>query len=190
MSAILQYLLKTVKKISTYLLAGVVVLNIIALCLYVNLGVSVFVPTLSGAAITFMVLGIVLPFAAAFSPYKLQFIALYAFNLLACFQYLSSQASFIANVFVGIDGTSFPASFFIIVIFELIAAALSLVAMFFVKEPAAQRAQQAVEQPSTEQTVEQTDAQTDAQQAGEQAADAQADGESETPQQTDAEDNE
>lgn len=134
MNKVLNYLLKTVKSKSTYFLAATVVLNVAALILYVNTGVSVFIPELSSAVIVFMVLGIILPFAAAFSPLKITCVVLYVINLFACLRYLASQASFIANVFVGIDGSTFPAAFYLIVIFTLASAVLSLVAMHFVKE--------------------------------------------------------
>lgn len=144
MNKVLNYLLKTVKSKSTYFLAGVVILNVIALILYVNTGVSVFIPKLSSSVIAFMVMGVILPFAVAFSPFKIVYAALYAINLLSCFKYLASQASFIANVFVGIDGSTFPAAFYLIVIFTLASAVLSLIAMHFVKETCINAAEEPV----------------------------------------------
>lgn len=128
---IIDYLLKKLKSMSTYLLAGSVVLSLITLIVYLNYADS----SPSSEVIAFLVLGLVLPFAVAFSPVKLPYVAIYVFDLFACFFFLSSQASFIANVFTSIDGTMFPAEFFIVVIFPILAAVLSLVAMFFVKEP-------------------------------------------------------
>ena len=134
MKNVKDYLLNTLKRKSTYFLAGTVALNLIALILYLNFGTSVFVPKLSGGVIAFLVLGTVLPFLAAFSPVKLAYVVLYVINLFACFEFLAAQASFIANVFVGIDGTFFSGAFICIVLFTLAAAVLSLVAMIFVNE--------------------------------------------------------
>lgn len=128
---VIDYLLKKLKSISTYLLAGAFVLNLITLIVYLNYADS----SPSSEVMAFLVLGLVLPFALAFSPVKLPYVALYVFDLFACFFFLSTQASFIANVFTSIDGKTFPAEFFVIAILPIVAAVLSLVAMFFVKEP-------------------------------------------------------
>jgi|GEM_PF-6615688 len=128
------HLLKSIRSKSTYFLAAVAILDAVALILYFNFGTSVFIPKLSSTVIAFMITAIALSVVVAFVGVKLPYVILYAANLLSCFFFLSSQASFIANVFVGIDGTSFSVAFYLIVALTLVAAALSLVAMSFIKE--------------------------------------------------------
>ena len=128
------HLLKTIRSKSTYFLAAVAVLDAVALVLYFNFGTSVFIPKLSPTVIAFMITAIALSVIVAFVGIKLPYVILYAANLFSCFFFLSSQASFIANVFVGIDGTSFSVAFYAIVALTLIAAALTLIAMSFIKE--------------------------------------------------------
>ena len=126
--------IRTIKSKSTYMLLATAVFEVVALILYVNFGTSVFIPELSPTAITFTVLGIAAPIIVAFVPFKICYVALYAIHLLSCLFYLASQASFIANVFVAIDGNTFPFAFYAIVALTLGSAVLSLVAMKFVKE--------------------------------------------------------
>ena len=128
------YFLRIFKSKSTYLLLITAVLNLIALVLYFNFGTSVFIPELSSTVITLMALGVILPLVILFLPLKFPYVILYAIELLACFLYLASQASFIANVFVGIDGTTFSPAFYAIVICTLVAAMFSLMAMSGKKE--------------------------------------------------------
>lgn len=135
MKAIKDYLLGLLKKKSIYFLFVIVVLDIVALILYYNFGTSVFIPDLSSDVITLLIVGMVLGIAIAFVPFKLAYVALYAIQLFACFEYLASQATFIANVFTAIDGTTFPAAFYVIIICTLGGAVLSLVGMALLKEP-------------------------------------------------------
>lgn len=129
------YFMNIIRRKSTYFLLGTVVLDLLALILYMQYGTSVFIPKLSSTEISILIVGTILPLAVVFSPWKLPYAALFAVNLAACFEYLASQASFIANVFVAIDGTTFPAAFYLIVVCTLAAAVLSLVAMALLKEP-------------------------------------------------------
>lgn len=128
------FIVKTFKSKSTYLLLLTAVLNLVALVLYFNFGTSVFIPKLSSTVIMFMSIGVVLPLVTIFFPLKIWYIAPYAVSLLSCFLYLASQASFIVNVFVGIDGTTFPLTFYAIVLCSLGAAVLTLIAMSSLKE--------------------------------------------------------
>lgn len=128
------YIVRIFKSKSTYILLGAAVLNLIALILYFNFGTSIFIPKLSSTVILLMTIGVVLPLLTIFLPLEIFYIAPYAVGLLSCFLYLASQASFIVNVFVGIDGTTFSLPFYAIVFCSLGAALLTLVAMSCVKE--------------------------------------------------------
>lgn len=135
MNQILSYCWGRCKSIGGIMLAVAALLEVVALVLYMQFGTSEFVLNLSSNTIGCMVAAIVVSVVVIFSPVKLPYVVAYVLHLFACFEYLASQASFIANVFVGIDGTSFPFAFYAIVVCSLAGAVLSLVAMKFVVEP-------------------------------------------------------
>ena len=135
MKAITDYIFKVIKRKSTYFLAAALIVDIIALILYCALGTNVFRPELSGEVIGYLVAAIVLCVVVAFSPYKLPYAAIYAMQLLACFQYIATQVNLITNVLVGIDGTALPAILIVFVVLTIVSAVLSMVAMALLKEP-------------------------------------------------------
>lgn len=149
---IIQVCIKQVhKRKSTYFLASTVVCALIALIVYLSAGTNVFNPDLESSVIGFLVAGLVLCVVVAFVPYKLAYIVIYAMFLMSCFEYIASQVNLISNVLVGIDNNTFPAAFFVIIIFTIIAAALSIVGMALLKE------QQKTDNPGRENAVAATE---------------------------------
>lgn len=131
----MNFLKSKLKCKSTYFLLGTAVLELISLILYLNFGVSVFIRTLSNVVITLMIAGIIGSLAAIFAPFKIVHVVVYCIQLIACLEFLTSQASYIANVFVGIDGSSLSAAFIVITLFSLASSLLTLVSTIFVKDP-------------------------------------------------------
>ena len=124
--------------IGFYLTVPAIVFAILALVFYEQNGVTEFNPELNNSAIICLILGIVLSvlsLAADVIPYKVISAlakpiryAAYLVELYAFLMFIYSQVTYIANVFVSIDGNSLTSKFILTTVFFLIAAGLTLVA--------------------------------------------------------------
>lgn len=120
-----------------YLAVPAIVFAVLALVWYRGNGVTEFSPQLNSSAVACLIVGMalcVLSMAADVVPgrwvsaaakpvrYAAYLVELYAFLM-----FLYSQVTYIANVFVSIDGNSFTAGFIATAVFFVLAAAFTLV---------------------------------------------------------------
>lgn len=124
MTAIQKFFQK--KGVGFYLAIPAFVFALLALIYYNKTGVTEFNPTLSKSAIAclWISMGLTLvSLALDFKPvrYLAYLVCLYGF-----FGYIASQATFIVNVFVAIDGNTFGSGFIATVVFFVLAFVLML----------------------------------------------------------------
>ncbi len=133
----LEYIKKSVKSVHFYLMLGAFVCTLIGLLLYLSIdGTSAYLKEISQTAVALYVVGIVFSIVVLFLPFKMAYLFVFCVLLSAPLVYLTSQASFIANVFTAIDGQSFSAAFILAAVFPFIAAGLTIASLVLVKEPA------------------------------------------------------
>ena len=98
---------------SYLLLIGGLVLGVLALILYLTTGKTQFTPTLSTSVIVFLIIGIVSSLVSVFFENKyIKYVSYWCF-LFAFLQYILAEITYISNIFVSIDGTSFSFEFII-----------------------------------------------------------------------------
>ena len=115
------------KGVGFYLAIPAFVCALLALIYYQKTGITAFNPTLSKSAIVclWISMGVMLvSLALDFKPvrYIAYLVCLYGF-----FGYIASQATFIVNVFVAIDGNTFGSGFIATVVFFVLAFVLMLI---------------------------------------------------------------
>ena len=94
-----------------YLTLPAILFCIAAVCLYSRTGVTSFNPELNKNAIAYVVAGLALCAVSLVVDFKpIRYIA-YLFCLYAFMWFIFSQVTYIANVFVAIDGYTFTAGF-------------------------------------------------------------------------------
>lgn len=99
------------KGIGYYLTVLAIVFCILSLCLYAQNGVTSFNPELNANSIAFMSVGLGLAVIGMGLDYKeIRYVA-YLFCLFSFLWFLFSQVTYIANVFVAIDGYGFSGGF-------------------------------------------------------------------------------
>ena len=99
------------KRVSVYLTLAGVICMIAALLLYSKNGITQFSASLSSSALIFTALAAVLGFISIFVNTKYLRFAAYLSAVYAFMMFIRSQITYIANVFVSIDGNSFSAGF-------------------------------------------------------------------------------
>ncbi len=99
------------KKIGYYFLLPAFVSALAGLVLYLRTGVTIFTPTLSDSVIISLAIGLFLNAVLFVFEIKTLKYGLYLLFLYSCLSFLASQATYIANVLVSIDGTTFSSSF-------------------------------------------------------------------------------
>ena len=125
------------RSLGFYLAIPAMIIALITIFLYKEIGITVFSPTLNKQTIIFLVLGIVftaISLAMNFVPCKyvtmcekpVRFAA-YLMYLYAFLMFIYSQINFIANVFVAIDGNSFSSTFILTMVFYILACVLTAV---------------------------------------------------------------
>lgn len=120
--------------VSLYISAAALVSGIVAIILYVATGITSFTPKLDGGLIAALAVGIALNVVSLVVGEKLLKYACYIAYLFAWLQYIYVEITYIANIFVSIDGTQFTAEFIFTFIFCLLAAILSFVSAIFARD--------------------------------------------------------
>ncbi|MCD8295164.1 MAG: hypothetical protein LUE27_07990 [Clostridia bacterium] len=120
--------------VSLYISLIALVCGVAALILYAVTGVTAFTSSLNYGLIAALVVGIVINVASTILGEKLLKYAAYAVYLFALLQYVYVEITYIANVFVSIDGTSFSASFIMTFILCIAAAALMFASAVLAKD--------------------------------------------------------
>ena len=116
------------KGIGYYLLVPAIACGIAAVLMYRKTGITQFNPELSTAAIVcgWVAVGLcVFSLVLELKPVKYAAYLLFLFAFLA---YVKSQITYIANVFVSIDGNTFTGGFIATVVLFLVATVLALLA--------------------------------------------------------------
>ena len=117
-----------------YLALPALVLGVLAYVLYAKNGITEFNPALSQKAIIAVFAGAVL--CAVSLVYELRPVKYLAYlvYLYAFMAFLNSQITYIVNVFVSIDGSTFSAGFLLTAVSFLLAAILALVSAVLTKK--------------------------------------------------------
>lgn len=99
------------KGVGYYLTLPALIFCIVALCLYYQNGVTSFNPELNSGAVAAMIISIVLCGVSLIADFKeIRYLA-YLICLGSFMGFILSQATYIANVFVAIDGYTFTSGF-------------------------------------------------------------------------------
>ena len=116
--------------------AGVaVLLAVIAASLYLAKGTTIFNPDLDARVYVPTFIAVAILLASTVFSAKLGKYVSYLLLLYALISWISTQATYITNVFVSIDGSTFSASFLCIAIFLVLAIAFSLTSAILNTEP-------------------------------------------------------
>lgn len=117
-----------------YLALPALVLGVLAYVLYAKNGITEFNPALSQKAIIAVFAGAALcAVSLAYECRPVKYLAYLAY-LYAFMAFLNSQITYIVNVFVSIDGSTFSAGFLMTAASFLLAAILALVAAVLTKK--------------------------------------------------------
>lgn len=120
--------------VSLYVSLTALACGIAAIALYSVTGVTSFTPELDYGLIAALAIGIALNAASSVLGEKLLKYACYIVYLFAWLQFIYVEITYIANVFVSIDGTSFTASFVLTFILCLLAAVLMFVSAVMARD--------------------------------------------------------
>lgn len=132
MKAILERLKSRIVPYS--LLAGALIFALIALIIYTTNGKTEFNQELNTYAIASLIVGMILSLPPFFLPkMRILYFLPYLCYFFGFLQYLVSQDTYLANIFVSIDETSISATFLMITIFSLLAFVLALLSGIFAK---------------------------------------------------------
>lgn len=125
--------MKSRRSTGYWLLLPAIGFGAVGMAAYMKYGITEFTPTLSKSAVAAFALGIVFCVFSLIREYKvIKFLGYLAF-LYAWIESLCAQATYIANVFVSIDGNSFSAGFLATVICSLIGAVAALLSVILDK---------------------------------------------------------
>ena len=115
------------KKAGYYLMIPALVLSVLAFIFYKN-SVDTKFGSVSQAAVTTFIIGIVLCALSLILDYREIKFAACAVLFYACLDSISSQANYITNVVVSIDGNSFSTGFICASIFSVLTWIIALIA--------------------------------------------------------------
>ena len=119
-----------------YLALPALALGVLAYVFYAKHGITEFNPALSQKAIAAVLAGAALCLVSLFFERKpIKYLAYLAY-LYAFMAFLNSQITYIVNVFVSIDGSTFSAGFLLTAVSFLLAMLLALVAAILTKRRA------------------------------------------------------
>lgn len=121
------------RSVAYYIAFASVLCGLIALIVYAAAGTNNFAPTLSASVIVPLVIGTVIGIFSMVKTYKLALLAQYVVYLYGFISVFIVNINLIANLLYNVDGSSVPASFFVIAIFALIATFGSLTAGIMTK---------------------------------------------------------
>lgn len=121
-------------KPSFFLLASSILFAFLSLIFYAVFGKTIFNPKLDSLVFVFLGLVISTGIISIFLPSKLVESFSFYFSILSILFYFRTQATYIANVFVAIDGTTFSASFLMTFFSFILTMVLAVLAMSFEKK--------------------------------------------------------
>lgn len=133
------------KGVGYYLTPPGVIFCIAALCLYRQNGITSFNPELNTGAVTLIIVSIVVGAASLIADFKLIRYLAYLLCLGSFMGFILSQATYIANVFVAIDGYTFTGGFIATAVMYVLSIVFTLFAGIldhwkpWVKKPDADR---------------------------------------------------
>lgn len=121
-----KYFLKN-KGVGYYLTPVAMVLLVVAICLYANNGVTAFSPKLEARAIAYAAVSLAVCLVSLVVDFKpIKYVA-YLLGLYAFMWFVYSQVTYIANVFVAIDGYTFSSEFLATLVCYIAAAVVALI---------------------------------------------------------------
>lgn len=121
------------RSVAYYLAFASVVCGFVALIVYAAAGTNNFAPTLSASVIAPLAIGTAIGIFSMVKTYKLALLAQYVVYLYGFISVFIVNINLIANLLYNVDGSSFPASFFVIAIFACLATFGSLAAGIMTK---------------------------------------------------------
>ena len=116
-----------------YIEIAALVSGVVALVVYLLDGTNNFAPTLSLAVIVPLCIGTAMGIFSLFKTFKLVLLGQYIAYLYGFISVFIVNINLIANLLYNVDGSSFPASFFVIAIFCMIATFGALTAGIMTK---------------------------------------------------------
>lgn len=111
-----------------YLMMISTVLAIILLVVYLTSGRTQFDPNYSKEGIAAMVISVALGIFCLIRTYRAAIFAQYVCLLFSTISFITSQLNMIANIIYNVDGSSFPATFFVAAISGFVATFVALTA--------------------------------------------------------------
>ena len=111
-----------------------IIFAVAGLLCYKTYGVTEFSPELSKDALGGFIAGIVLCAASLILDYKPVRFFGYLALLYGCLSSIAAQATYIVNIFVSIDGTTFSQGFILTAVFSVLAWITALVAAILTKQ--------------------------------------------------------
>ena len=121
------------KGVGYFLLLPAIVCVVMAYVLYTENGITLFNPELNTDALLYLEIAIIFCVLSLIFNWKVTTYAAYLACLYAFIWFISSQVTYITNVFVAIDGTTFTTGFILTAAFYVIACVLMLLAGIFAK---------------------------------------------------------
>ena len=122
------------RTVGFYVTIPALIFAVAGLICYKTYGVTEFSPKLSVEALGGFIAGIVLCAASLVLDYKPVRFFGYLALLYGCLNSITAQATYIVNIFVSIDGTTFSQGFILTVVFSVLAWVTALVASILTKQ--------------------------------------------------------
>ena len=116
------------KGVGYYLTLPALICGIIAVISYTNTGVTKFSPELYSGVLVFGWIGVALMAGSLIYQFKPVKYVAYLLVLFAFITFIESQATYIANIFVSIDGTTFTSGFISTAVFFVVTIVVALFA--------------------------------------------------------------
>jgi hypothetical protein len=108
--------------------------TVCSLILYIKTGITVFNPKLSNSVIASLIAALVLEALLLAIGSKIGKYVVYLLLLYSLIEYINTQATYIANIFVAIDGSTFSAGFICTIISFILGVAGALVSGILAKD--------------------------------------------------------
>lgn len=121
------------RTIGDYLVFAATVLMLIEFILYLTSSRTSFDPNYSPSAIVGMTVALVCGLASVIIPLKALGFGVYLGSLFGFIHYIVSQINLIANIIYGVDGSTFPAAFFVTIACAVLTTGLSLAGAILIK---------------------------------------------------------
>lgn len=138
MNKVIKYI-KT-RRIGWWICLGAAVCALLELIIYLTTGTNSFNSDYSVPCIVGVIIGFVFAVASLVMDNRIGAFAAYVILLYGFIGYVASQINLISNILYGVDGTLFPASLLVGLIFAALAFVLALVAGILLKPKAKESA--------------------------------------------------